>query len=116
MICFAVFLEIGIKYIFFACFIFAFIVNGRDYKNETSKKEFIIGNSVSSVVGAAILFAIIFGASGFLLDTLHDAKFNEEIDEIGYHNNTVTVVNLHSFGPVFPKLTWSLEMTEENIP
>lgn len=69
-------LEIGIKYIFFACFIFAFIVNGRDYKNETSKKEFIIGNSVSSVVGAAILFAIIFGASGFLLDTLHDAKFN----------------------------------------
>ena len=79
------------EYIFLVCFIFAFIVNGRDYKNETSKKEFIIGNSVSSVVGAVILFAIIFGASGFLLDTLHDAKFNEEIDEIGHHNNTVTV-------------------------
>ena len=91
MIYFAVFLEIDIEYIFLACFIFAFIVNGRDYKNETSKKEFIIGNSVSSVVGAVILFAIIFGASGFLLDTLHDAKFNEEIDEIRYHNNTVTV-------------------------
>ena len=94
MIYFAVFLEIDIEYIFLACFIFAFIVNGRDYKNETSKKEFIIGNSVSSVVGAVILFAIIFGASGFLLDTLHDAKFNEEIDEIGYHNNTVTVDEL----------------------
>lgn len=106
MICFAVFLEIGIKYIFFACFIFAFIVNGRDYKNETSKKEFIIGNSVSSVVGAAILFAIIFGASGFLLDTLHDAKFNEEIDEIGYHNNTVTVDEFTQFGPDFSKAYW----------
>ena len=106
MIYFAVFLEIGIKYIFFACFIFAFIVNGRDYKNETSKKEFIIGNSVSSVVGAAILFAIIFGASGFLLDTLHDAKFNEEIDEIGYHNNTVTVDEFTQFGPDFSKAYW----------
>ena len=42
MICFAVFLEIGIKYIFFACFIFAFIVNGRDYKNETSKKKSLL--------------------------------------------------------------------------
>ena len=73
MIYFAVFLEIDIEYIFLACFIFAFIVNGRDYKNETSKK-------VSSVVGAVILFAIIFGASGFLLDMLHDAKFNEETD------------------------------------
>lgn len=103
MICFAVFLEIGIKYIFFACFIFVFIVNGRDYKNETSKKEFIIGNSVSSVVGAAILFAIIFCASGFLLDMLHDAKFNEEIDEIGYHNNTVTVDEFTQFGPDFSK-------------
>ena len=80
MIYFAVFLEIDIEYIFLACFIFAFIVNGRDYKNETSKKEFIIGNSVSSVVGAVILFAIIFGARGFLLDMLHDAKFNEETD------------------------------------
>lgn len=89
-----------------ACFIFAFIVNGRDYKNETSKKEFIIGNSVSSVVGAVILFAIIFGASGFLLDMLHDAKFNEEIDEIGYHNNTVTVDEFTQFGPDFSKAYW----------
>ncbi len=80
------------------------------------KKEFIIGNSVSSVVGAVILFAIIFGASGFLLDTLHDAKFNEEIDEIGHHNNTVTVDEFTQFGPDFPKLTGLLEMTEENIP
>lgn len=39
MIYFAVFLEIDIEYIFLACFIFAFIVNGRDYKNETSKKR-----------------------------------------------------------------------------
>lgn len=116
MICFAVFLEIGIKYIFLVCFIFAFIVNGRDYKNETSKKEFIIGNSVSSVVGAVILFAIIFGASGFLLDTLHDAKFNEEIDEIGHHNNTVTVDEFTQFGPDFSKVYWIVEMTEENIP
>lgn len=106
MIYFAVFLEIDIEYIFLACFIFAFIVNGRDYKNETSKKEFIIGNSVSSVVGAVILFAIIFGASGFLLDTLHDAKFNEEIDEIGHHNNTVTVDEFTQFGPDFSKVYW----------
>lgn len=106
MIYFAVFLEIDIEYIFLACFIFAFIVNGRDYKNETSKKEFIIGNSVSSVVGAVILFAIIFGASGFLLDTLHDAKFNEEIDEIGHHNNTVTVDEFTQFGPDFSKAYW----------
>lgn len=49
-------------------------------KMRLQKKEFIIGNSVSSVVGAVILFAIIFGASGFLLDMLHDAKFNEETD------------------------------------
>ena len=48
-----------------ACFIVVFIVNGRDYKNETSKKEFIIGNSVSSVVGAVILFAIIFVQADF---------------------------------------------------
>lgn len=106
MIYFAVFLEIDIEYIFLVCFIFVFIVNGRDYKNETSKKEFIIGNSVSSVVGAVILFAIIFGASGFLLDTLHDAKFNEEIDEIGYHNNTVTVDEFTQFGPDFSKAYW----------
>lgn len=107
MIYFAVFLEIDIEYILLACFIFAFIVNGRDYKNETSKKkEFIIGNSVSSVVGAAILFAIIFGASGFLLDTLHDAKFNEEINEIGHHNNTVTVDEFTQFGPDFSKAYW----------
>lgn len=106
MIYFAVFLEIDIEYIFLPCFIFAFIVNGRDYKNETSKKEFIIGNSVSSVVGAVILFAIIFGASGFLLDTLHDAKFNEEIDEIGYHNNTVAVDEFTQFGPDFSKAYW----------
>ena len=106
MIYFAVFLEIDIEYIFLVCFIFVFIVNGRDYKNETSKKEFIIGNSVSSVVEAVILFAIIFGASGFLLDTLHDAKFNEEIDEIGYHNNTVTVDEFTQFGPDFSKAYW----------
>ena len=81
-------------------------VNGRDYKNETSIKEFIIGNSVSSVVGAVILFAIIFGASGFLLDMLHDAKFNEEIDEIGHHNNTVTVDEFTQFGPDFSKAYW----------
>lgn len=78
MIYFAVFLEIDIEYIFLACFIFAFIVNGRDYKNETSK----------------------------LLDTLHDAKFNEEIDEIGYHNNTVTVDEFTQFGPDFSKAYW----------
>ncbi len=70
-------------------------------KMRLQKKEFIIGNSVSSVVGAAILFAIIFGASGFLLDTLHDAKFNEEINEIGHHNNTVTVDEFTQFGPDF---------------
>lgn len=75
MIYFAVFLEIDIEYIFLAGFIFAFIVNGRDYKNETSK----------------------------LLDTLHDAKFNEEINEIGYHNNTVTVDEFTQFGPDFSK-------------
>lgn len=49
------------------------------FKNQDIQ-EFIIGNSVSSVVGAVILFAIIFCASGFLLDMLHDAKFNEETD------------------------------------
>lgn len=116
MICFAVFLEIDIEYILLACFIFAFIVNGRDYKNETSKKEFIIGNSVSSVVGAVILFAIIFGASGFLLDMLHDAKFNEEIDEIGHTIIQLLLMNLHNSVLIFPKLTGLLEMTEENIP
>lgn len=42
MICFAVFLEIDIEYILLACFIFAFIVNGRDYKNETSKKSLLL--------------------------------------------------------------------------
>lgn len=41
MIYFAVFLEIDIEYIL-ACFIFAFIVNGRDYKNETSKKSLLL--------------------------------------------------------------------------
>lgn len=78
MIYFAVFLEIDIEYIFLAGFIFAFIVNGRDYKNETSK----------------------------LLDTLHDAKFNEEINEIGHHNNTVTVDEFTQFGPDFSKAYW----------
>ena len=42
MIYFAVFLEIDIEYIFLACFIFAFIVNGRDYKNETTKKKSLL--------------------------------------------------------------------------
>lgn len=41
MIYFAVFLEIDIEYIL-VCFIFAFIVNGRDYKNETSKKSLLL--------------------------------------------------------------------------
>lgn len=42
IIYFAVFLEIGIEYIFLACFIVVFIVNGRDYKNETSKKSLLL--------------------------------------------------------------------------
>ena len=42
MIYFAVFLEIDIEYIFLACFIFAFIVKERDYKNETSKKKSLL--------------------------------------------------------------------------
>lgn len=75
------------------------------FKNQDIQ-EFIIGNSVSSVVGAVILFAIIFCASGFLLDMLHDAKFNEEIDEIRYHNNTVTVDEFTQFGPDFSKAYW----------
>lgn len=33
----------------------------------------------------------------------NDAKFNEEIDEIGYHNNTVTVDEFTQFGPDFSK-------------
>ena len=40
------------------------------------------------------------------MDTLHDAKFNEEIDEIGYHNNTVTVDEFTQFGPDFSKAYW----------
>lgn len=105
MIYFAVFLEIDIEYIFLACFIFAFIVNGRDYKNETSKKR---------VYYWKLCFFRSWSSNTFchniwckrILDTLHDAKFNEEIDEIGYHNNTVTVDEFTQFGPDFSKAYW----------
>ena len=40
------------------------------------------------------------------MDTLHDAKFNEEIDEIGHHNNTVTVDEFTQFCPDFSKAYW----------
>nr|WP_278502205.1 hypothetical protein [Methanobrevibacter smithii] len=40
------------------------------------------------------------------MDTLHDAKFNEEINEIGHHNNTVTVDEFTQFGPDFSKAYW----------
>lgn len=107
MIYFAVFLEIDIEYIYFWHVLYLHLLLMEEIiKMRLQKKEFIIGNSVSSVVGAAILFAIIFGASGFLLDTLHDAKFNEEINEIGHHNNTVTVDEFTQFGPDFSKAYW----------
>lgn len=37
---------------------------------------------------------------------LHDAKFNEEIDEIGHHNNTVIVDEFTQFCPDFSKAYW----------
>ena len=43
------------------------------------------------------------------MDTLHDAKFNEEIDEIGHHNNTVTVDEFTQFGPDNSKAYWIVE-------
>ena len=37
---------------------------------------------------------------------LYTSKFNEEIDEIGHHNNTVTVDEFTQFGPDFSKAYW----------
>ena len=37
---------------------------------------------------------------------LHDAKFNEEIDEIGHHNNTVIVDEFTQFCSDFSKAYW----------